>query len=179
MALKVDRKQGRLKTKTRVKSEDIDGRGTGERPYAWLHRSPTIEETRARKGHRKLPPLSRREAPQVLHRRRLTGGRPAVGMRKPIELERRIRRAHEQGRERVELRPGDVKTLVELYDRMQGRSHPSVMWLRAGVRGIIGRVEELEGEMRAGSRVGRRLRKIVEHGYAVLKEDEGGDDGKE
>jgi hypothetical protein len=52
------------------------------------------------------------------------------------------------------------------------------MWLRAGVRGIIGRVEQLENEMKAGSVVGRKLREIVEHGYAVLKEDEGGEDGE-
>lgn len=168
MALRVSKPRREVK-RARVKSEDIGGRGAGERAYKWLRREATAEEARARRGHRKLPPLPYTAAPQEFHQRRLAGGRSA-GRR--ASLERRLRRAWDDDRAEVRLYREDVRALVELYDRLEGRSNPSIMWLRAGVRGIIGRVEQLEGEMKAGSVVGRRLREIVEHGYAVLNDGE-------
>lgn len=181
MALRVS-KPRRAATKKRVKSEDFGGRGAGVKPYEWLRREPTIEETRARRGHRKLPPLPYLAAPQEFHQRKLRGGRPA-GVR--AALEKRLRRAFDEDREEVRLHREDVRALVELYDRIEGKSNPSVMWLRAGVRGIVSRVEQLEGELEEERGVGRlrerrlrkRLREIAEHGREVLREDEEGDGG--
>ena len=173
MALRVPKPRREAK-KRRVKSEDISGRGTGERPYAWLHREPTLEETRARRQHRKLPPLDRTAAPQEFHKRRLAGGRPARERQKHVDLEKRLRRALDQNRERVELRPGDVRALVELYDRMDGkwRANPGVMFARAATRGVIDRVEALEGEMRRTvgreAQIARELREIVEQARETL-----------
>lgn len=186
MALRVQ-KPKREATKKRVKSEDISGRGTGEKPYEWLKREPTREEERARRGHRKLPPLPYLAAPQEFHRRRLRGGRPAG---KHAPLERRLRRVLTDDRVEVRLSREDVRALVELYDRIDGRwrANPGVMFARASTRGVIDRVEALESEMkRSGieAEIGRRLREIVEQARETLKlavevenEEEGGVHGK-
>lgn len=149
--------------------EDFSGRGSGQKPYAWLHRVPTREEARARRDHRKLPALPRMAAPQEHHQRKLQGGRPAS---KHVDVEKRLRRALRQGRERVELRPGDVRTLVELYDRIAWRSSPSVMFARAATRGVIDRVEALAGEMKKSGReaeIARELREIVAQARETLR----------